>query len=190
MYYPPQRRRDWQLFARKNAEQAAEEFELDDNERAHLVLDWSDWADAATLDHEPDDWGQYVVWLRRKAVPRLALLGAWALFVAFFLAVAPIGAGEALPIVLIILAALPLLGSLAVTAAIGARRVDAYRRSVTRAYEIMRRDPQISFDAFCGQMGRTNVRHFVRHRGEQALRSYWSYYSEWQGPKLVEPIAA
>ena len=190
MYYPPQRRRDWHLFARENAEQAADEYELDEGERAHLVLAWSDWAAAGTLDHEPDDWDEYLVWLGRKAVRRLAPLGAWALFVALFLAVAPIGGGEILPIVLILLAAVPLFGSLAVSAALCARRVEMYKRSVTRAYEIMRRDPGISFDAFCGEMGRTNVRHFVRHRGEQALGSYWRYYSEWQGPKLVEPVAA
>lgn len=190
MYYPPERRRDWGLFARKTAEEVAGEYELDEKERAHLVLAWGDWAAANTVDLEPDDWGEYVVWLRRRALRRLIPLGAWALFVSLSLAIVPVGGGQALPVILVLLATVPLYGSLAVSAALCARRVDGYRRSVTRAYEIMRRNPGVSFDAFCGEMGRANVRRFVRHRGEQGLRSYWFYYSEWQGPRLVEPVAA
>lgn len=190
MPYPPERRRDLSLFAREMAAQSAEDNELDEAGYEHLLEAWNGWAARLTRDHEPDDWGDYVVWLRRKALRRLAPLGAWALFVCLLLAVAPVGGGQALPVVLIILAAVPLYGSLAVSAALGARRVDMYRRSVTRAYEIMRRDPSASFDSFRRQMGRTALRHFVRHRGEHALRSYWLYYGEWQGPKLVEPAAA
>lgn len=190
MYYPPQLRRDWNLFARNQAEEGAERHELDEEERAHLVLAWADWAAENTRDHEPDDWDEYMVWLRRKAIGRLAPLGAWALVVALLLAVLPVGGGEALPVALILLAALPLFGSLAVSALLCARRVEMYRRSVTRAYEIMRRDPSIPFETFCGEMGRYSVRHFVRHRGEQALRSYWLYYSEWNGRAGLELVAA
>lgn len=190
MYYPPERRRDWELLARQAAEQGADDYELEGEERAHLVAAWAKWASENTLDSEPDDWGDYVVWLRRKALRRFIPLGIWSLAVALLLAVAPVGGGKALPIILILLVALPLFGSLAVTAALGARRVDMYRRSVTRAYEIMRRDPAISYDFFCGEMGRTNIRHFVRHRGEQALHSYWLYYSEWNGRAGLELVAA
>lgn len=190
MYYPPERRRDWNLFARQAAEHGADEFELDGDERAHLVSAWARWAQENTADHEPDAWGDYVVWLRRKALRRFTVLGIWSLAVSLLLAVAPVGGGKAVPIALILLAALPLLGSLAVAAGIEARRVDMYRRAVTRAYEIMRRDPSITYDLFCGEMGRANIRHFVRHRGERALHSYWLYYSEWNGRAGLELVAA
>lgn len=190
MYYPPERRRDWSLFARGMAEQAAAEHELDDPEKAHLVAAWNRWATGNTIDLEPGDWDEYMTWLGRRARQRCVPLGIWSLIVALLVAVAPVGSDKMLPAVLILLGAMVLFGALAVSAVLQARRVEKYRRAVGRAYEILRREPATSFDSFCDQLGRSNIRHFVHHRGEQALRSYWLYYSEWQGPTLVEPVAA